>query len=136
MHRYINVVIKLYLNGRAMAEAVSRRPVTAEAWLRSRVSPCAICGGQSGTGTVLSPEYFGFPLSISFHRCSITKKNEKETTYLSHYFHHRVAITYAIRTDRREYYPVSEENYCIWLGGICDKEHGPCVLTHVHVLFS
>jgi hypothetical protein len=22
------------------------------------------------------PEYFGFPLSISFHRCSITRKNE------------------------------------------------------------
>jgi hypothetical protein len=25
-----------------------------------------------------SPEYFGFPLSISFHRCSITLKNEKK----------------------------------------------------------
>jgi hypothetical protein len=25
-----------------------------------------------------SPEYFGFPLSISFHRCSITRKNEKK----------------------------------------------------------
>jgi type VI protein secretion system component VasA len=24
------------------------------------------------------PEYFGFPLSISFHRCSITRKNEKK----------------------------------------------------------
>jgi hypothetical protein len=23
------------------------------------------------------PEYFGFPLSISFHLCSITRKNEK-----------------------------------------------------------
>jgi hypothetical protein len=22
------------------------------------------------------PEYFGFPLSVSFHRCSITRKNE------------------------------------------------------------
>jgi hypothetical protein len=27
--------------------------------------------------TGFSPEYFGFPLSISFHRCSITWKNEK-----------------------------------------------------------
>jgi hypothetical protein len=31
---------------------------------------------------VLSPmvflEYFGFPLSISFHRCSITRKNERK----------------------------------------------------------
>jgi hypothetical protein len=25
-----------------------------------------------------SPKYFGFPLSISFHRCSITRKNEKK----------------------------------------------------------
>jgi hypothetical protein len=24
------------------------------------------------------PEYFGFPLSISFHRCSSTWKNEKQ----------------------------------------------------------
>jgi hypothetical protein len=41
--------------GRAMAQAVSRRPLTAEARVRSRVSPCGVCGGQSGTGTGLSP---------------------------------------------------------------------------------
>jgi hypothetical protein len=33
-----------------MAQAVSQRPLTAEAPVRSRVSPCGICGGQSGTG--------------------------------------------------------------------------------------
>jgi hypothetical protein len=38
-----------------MAQAVSRRPPSAEAWVRSRVSPCGICGGQSGTETGLSP---------------------------------------------------------------------------------
>jgi hypothetical protein len=32
------------------------------------------------------PEYFGFPLSISFHRCSITRENEKTDD-----LHHRVA---------------------------------------------
>jgi hypothetical protein len=63
--------------GRAMAQAVSPRPPTAEARFRSRVSPCGISGGQSGIGTGFSPEYFGFQLSISFHRCSITWKNEK-----------------------------------------------------------
>jgi hypothetical protein len=26
----------------------------------------------------LFPEYFGFPLSISFRRCSITRQNEKK----------------------------------------------------------
>jgi hypothetical protein len=40
-------------HGRAMAQEVSRRPPTAEAWVRSRVSLCGICGGQSGTGTGL-----------------------------------------------------------------------------------
>jgi hypothetical protein len=62
--------------GCAMAQVVSRRPPTAEARVRSRVSPCGICGGQNGTGTGFSPEYFGFPLSISFQRCSITWKKQ------------------------------------------------------------
>jgi hypothetical protein len=37
------------------------------------------------------PEYFGFPLSISFHRCSVTWKNLKKTDHLSLHLHHRVA---------------------------------------------
>jgi hypothetical protein len=41
--------------GRAMAQAVSRRPLTTEARVRARVIPCWICGGQSVTGTGLSP---------------------------------------------------------------------------------
>jgi hypothetical protein len=48
--------------GHAMAQAVSRRPLTAEARVRSRVSPCGICGGQSGTRT-------GFPPSTSVFSC-------------------------------------------------------------------
>jgi hypothetical protein len=64
--------------GSATAQAVSRRPLIAEASIRSRVSPSGICGGQSGTGTGFSPEYFGFPLSVLFHRCSITLKNKKK----------------------------------------------------------
>jgi hypothetical protein len=43
------------LLGRAMDQAVSRRPLTAEARVRSRVSPSGACGGQSGTGTGFSP---------------------------------------------------------------------------------
>jgi hypothetical protein len=57
-----------------MAQAVSLRPLTAEAQTRSRVGPCGICGGQSGPGTGFHPEYFEFLLSISFHRCYITQK--------------------------------------------------------------
>jgi hypothetical protein len=48
-----------------MAQAVSRRPVTAEARVRSRVSPCEICGGQSGTGTGFPPSTSGLP--CQFH---------------------------------------------------------------------
>jgi hypothetical protein len=43
-----------------MAQVVSHRPLTAEARVRARVSPCGICGGQSGTGTGFSSEFFGF----------------------------------------------------------------------------
>jgi hypothetical protein len=43
---------KICINlGRAMVQAVSRWPLTAEARVRARVDPCGICGGQSGTGT-------------------------------------------------------------------------------------
>jgi hypothetical protein len=41
-------------NRRAMAQAVSRRPLTADAWVRYRVSPCGIYGVKSGTGTGFS----------------------------------------------------------------------------------
>jgi hypothetical protein len=53
------------LEGRAMAQAVSRRPLTAEARVRSRVGPCGIYGGQSGTGTGFFPSTSVFP--CQFH---------------------------------------------------------------------
>jgi hypothetical protein len=48
-----------------MAQAVTRRPLTAEARVRSRVSPCGICSGQSGIGTGFSPSTSVFP--CQFH---------------------------------------------------------------------
>jgi hypothetical protein len=44
-----------------MAQAVSRRTLITEARVRSRVSPCGIYGGQSGTGAGFSPSTSVFP---------------------------------------------------------------------------
>jgi hypothetical protein len=37
--------------GSIMVQTVSRRRLTAGAWVRSEVSPCRICTGRKGTGT-------------------------------------------------------------------------------------
>jgi hypothetical protein len=54
----LKVCLKL---GRAMAQVVSRRPLTAEARVRARVNPFEICCGQSVTGTGFSPSSSVFP---------------------------------------------------------------------------
>jgi hypothetical protein len=56
--------------GRAVTQAVNRRPLTAEPQVRARVSACGVCGGQSGIGTVFPPSSSVFP-SMLFHRGSI-----------------------------------------------------------------
>jgi hypothetical protein len=56
--------------GRAKAQVVSRRPLTAETRVRARANPSGICGGQSGTGTGFSPSSLVFPVNISFHHRS------------------------------------------------------------------
>jgi hypothetical protein len=65
----------------ALAEAVRGRLLTTEARVRSPVSPCEICGGQSTLGQIF-PEYFGFPMSVSFQRCSITWKNGETNNFI------------------------------------------------------
>jgi hypothetical protein len=54
--------MSVYLRGHTTAQAVSCPPFIAEARVRSQVSPCEVCGGRSGTGTVVFSEFFGFPL--------------------------------------------------------------------------
>ena len=50
-----------------MAQAVRRRPLTSEARVRSQVSPCEMCAGQSGTETGFSPS-----TSVSPRHCHAT----------------------------------------------------------------
>jgi hypothetical protein len=58
-----------------MAQAVSRRPLTAEARVRSRVSLCGVCGGQSGTGTAFSPSCRFSPANFIQLIVKLGKKN-------------------------------------------------------------
>jgi hypothetical protein len=76
----------LYLNdilGRAMAQAVTRRPLTVEARIRSRVSPRRICGGQSGTGTGLSPSTSAFPCRFHCTGTPLHGINEKLILFIT-----------------------------------------------------
>jgi hypothetical protein len=52
--------------GRVMAQAVSRRPLTAEARVCTQVSPCGVCGGQSGNGTGFYTSFSVFPCQHNF----------------------------------------------------------------------
>jgi hypothetical protein len=70
-----------------MAQAVSRRPLTAETRVRSQVGPCGICGGQRGIGTGFSPSTV-FPCQFHSTDAPLKWKSRKK---LPHYLHHRVA---------------------------------------------
>jgi hypothetical protein len=61
-----------------MAQAVSRRPLTAEARVRSRVSPCGIRGGQGGTETGFSPSTSVLLCQIHSTRAPLLGKMKKK----------------------------------------------------------
>jgi hypothetical protein len=88
--RYVCNTLLKSLFGRAMAQAASRRPPTAEARVRSRVSPCGICDGQSGTGTGFSPSTSVFPCQFQSTGAPLLEKMKKKKVIIFHLYH-RVA---------------------------------------------
>jgi hypothetical protein len=52
---YVDHTLSAVGSGSAMAQVVSRLPLTAEARVRVRGNPCGICGRQSGIGIGFSP---------------------------------------------------------------------------------
>jgi hypothetical protein len=72
-----NIGVTENRRGRALAQVVSRRPPTAEARFRSRLSPCGIYGGQSGTGTGFSPSSSVFPCQFHSTGAPLLGKGQK-----------------------------------------------------------
>jgi hypothetical protein len=70
-----------------MAQAVSRRPLTAQARVRSRVGPCGICGRQGALGQVFSRVLRFSPVSFIPPVLHYKEKRKKKTDHL----HHRYA---------------------------------------------
>jgi hypothetical protein len=69
--------------GRAMSQAVSRRLLTTEARVRSRVRPCGICGEQSSTGTGFSPSTSVFPCQVHSIGAPLRGKTKKLIIFIT-----------------------------------------------------
>jgi hypothetical protein len=74
-----------------MAQAVSRRPASAEAQVRSRVSPRGVCGGQSGTGTVFPQVFRSSPVNFIPSVLHYQKKGNNNNNNNNNKLHHTVA---------------------------------------------
>jgi hypothetical protein len=82
-----------------MAQADSRRPLTAEARVRSRVRPFGICGEQSGTGTDFSPSTSVFPCQFHSTGAPLQGKAKKNLIIYSTGLHNKLKA--AVYTEGR-----------------------------------
>ena len=73
-----------------MDQAVSRRPVTPAIMVRSQVSQCWVCGGQSGTGTGFCPSTSVSVRVLQFFPVTIIPP--KLRAHHHHHHHHTAAI--------------------------------------------
>jgi hypothetical protein len=64
--------------GRAMAQAVSRRHLTLEALVSIAGQSVWDLWWKKWHWNRVFPKSWGFPLSISYHRCSFTRKNDRK----------------------------------------------------------
>jgi hypothetical protein len=93
-----------------MAQAVSRRPVTAEARVRAPVTPRGVCGRQSGVGTGFPPSSLVF--SCQYHstvalQTYISSRDEQEARWRSQF------RNIASRVRRKQQQQVSDNNYSL-----------------------
>jgi hypothetical protein len=65
-------------------------PSHAEAWVRSRVSPCGICRGQSGTGTGFFPSTSVLPCQFYSTGAPLLGKMKTRNWSSFSHLHHRV----------------------------------------------
>lgn len=52
----------------AMAQAINRRPLTAEVRVESQASSCGISGGQASRWDSFISQQSGYPLSVALQR--------------------------------------------------------------------
>jgi hypothetical protein len=96
----LQVLFVTWHTGHAMAQALVTSFSLKRPRFSSQASPCRICDGQSGTGTVLSLSFFGFPLSISFHQVFIfvhvTCRPEFRETVSPHWQEHDTHLSVSV----------------------------------------
>jgi hypothetical protein len=93
-----------------MAQAVSRRSLTAEAQVRYRVGTCEICGGQSGTGT-------GFPRVLRFSTIASLNGKTKKTNHLHPKGCTILKISVKLESEQSSEYVLVQNKYSIHITG-------------------
>jgi hypothetical protein len=119
-----------------MAQTVSRRPPTAKARVRSWVSPCGICGGQSGTRTGFSPSSSVFPCQFHSTGAPLLGKGQKIIIIVIFIGSHKKphGCSASVASDAGPF-TTKKENRCLWFWVILyhRTSQAPYMCTYVYV---